>query len=306
VLGWVKDRWHARRHGALLQARADDGAEPTFPELVSQACTAAQMRAAVYLDWCEQLHCDNVTHRKVWEYCFVLQALKEQGVLEAGRRGLGFGVGRDRLCAALAAEGCDVLATDQSRLEATAQGWAESGQHADELAELNLYGLCPASHFAARVRFREADMNAIPHDLRDFDFTWSACAFEHLGSIERGLVFVERAMDCLRPGGIAVHTTELNLTSDTDTVCEGGTVLFRRRDLEELERRLSAAGHRVLPLNFHPGREPIDHVVDVPPYRTSPHLRLLIGRYVATSFGIIVQRGRSASPRSSISIRGSR
>jgi len=296
MLSWAKDRWRARQQQTLLQTLARIGDEPTFPNVVSQACTARQMRAPEYLAWCDELHCDNTTHRKVWEYCFVLQALKEQGVLEAGRRGVGFGVGKDRLCAALARRGCEVLATDQSRARATEQGWAETEQHAGELSELNAHGICPPDEFEALVRFREVDMNFIPDDLTGFDFTWSACAFEHLGSIEKGLAFVEHSLRCLKPGGVAVHTTELNLTSDDDTVSEGDTVLFRRRDMVELERRLGAAGHQVLPLNFHPGNATLDHVVDVPPYRTSPHLRLLIRRYVATSFGIVVRRAPSSEP----------
>jgi len=134
-------------------------------------------------------------------------------------------------------------------------------------------------------------MNAIADDLVDFDFVWSSCAFEHLGSLEAGLRFVKRTMDCLRPGGVAVHTTEFNLSSNTDTLEAGGTVLYRRCDIEALAAQLAAAGHE-LELDFDPGNGPADHHVDLPPYQAELHLKLQIGSYVSTSFGLII--GKSA------------
>jgi hypothetical protein len=134
-------------------------------------------------------------------------------------------------------------------------------------------------------------MNDIPDDLQGFDIVWSACAFEHLGSIEHGKRFVLRAMDCLKPGGVAVHTTEFNLSSDDETLDHQGTVLFRRRDLDDLAERIRERGDRMLPLNAHHGADPVDHFVDVPPYNPQPHLRLLIAGYAATSVGIILRRG---------------
>ena len=37
-----------------------------------------------------------------------------------------------------------------------------------------------------------------------FDFVWSACAFEHLGSILNGLEFVVNSVKCLKPGGVVL------------------------------------------------------------------------------------------------------
>ena len=58
------------------------------------------------------------------------------------------------------------------------------------------------------MRFSVVDMNAVPEDLRDFDFSWSSGAVEHLGTLGAGADFVLAQMDCLRPGGVSVHTTE--------------------------------------------------------------------------------------------------
>ena len=74
--------------------------------------------------------------------------------------------------------------------------------------------ICPEDEFRRLVDFRYCDMNNISSDLHEFDFCWSCCALEHLGSLSAGLRFIERSLDTLRPGGWAVHTTEFNLFSD--------------------------------------------------------------------------------------------
>jgi hypothetical protein len=133
-------------------------------------------------------------------------------------------------------------------------------------------------------------MNAIPADLVDFNFTWSSCAYEHLGSIEAGLTFFENSLKCLAPGGIAVHTTELNLSSNSSTLDKGGTVIFRRRDFETLAERLLAQGHEVMPITFDSGDTDLDRFIDLPPYSSDPHLKLQLLRWVSTSFGMIVRK----------------
>ena len=96
---------------------------------------------------------------------------------------------------------------------------------------------------------------------------------------------------CLKPGGIAVHTTELNLSSDENTLTGGSTVLYRRRDIIELIERLRAKGHEVRPFNQAPDAHVLDYHVDVPPYTHDPHIKLDMSGYVTTSVGVVVRRG---------------
>jgi 2-polyprenyl-3-methyl-5-hydroxy-6-metoxy-1,4-benzoquinol methylase len=241
--------------------------------------------------WNEQFRTRLRYHRKLWEYVFICQALWERDVIRPGARGVGFGVGVEPLSSWFASRECQVLGTDMAAEVAETKGWSSSIQHSAGKAALRWHGICTDDQFDRNVGFRECDMNHIPDDLTGFDFCWSSCAFEHLGSIEKGLAFVERSLDCLKPGGWVVHTTELNLSSNDDTVDHQETVLFRQRDFEELARRLTAKGHRVAPLDFDPGYGPVDRYIDVPPYRDQPVLKLLLAGYSATSFGIIVQRG---------------
>jgi hypothetical protein len=181
--------------------------------------------------------------------------------------------------------------TDLGAAEATSRGWRETAQHSIAVDEIHNPNLCDLDEFRRRVRFRVQDMTAIDADLRrgEFDFVWSLCALEHLGSLQRGLEFVERSLECVRPGGIAVHTTEYNVSSNDDTVAKGATVLYRRRDIEALAERLRGAGCEI-ELNLHPGDGALDGHYDLPPYRNGMHLKLEIARYVATSLGLVIRK----------------
>jgi hypothetical protein len=57
----------------------------------------------------------------------------------------------------------------------------------------------------------------------------------------------------LKPGGIAVHTTAFNMSSNTHTFESAGLSLYRRRDLEAAIERLESAGHNVEPIDWHQG-----------------------------------------------------
>lgn len=228
-----------------------------------------------------------MVHRKMWEWLYICEALHRAGMLVPGRRGLGFGVGREPLVALFARMGCDIVATDLHPDLARAAGWTDSGQeYSGGLVGLNDAGLCPGAEFERRVRFRHVDMNHLPGDLRDFDFTWSSCAFEHLGTLEAGAEFVVHQMDCVAPGGVAVHTTELNVSSDEQTVEAGATVLYRRRDILALVERLRGLGY-VMECDLTGGDTPADRHVDAPPF-SDTHLRTVLGDHVTTSVALVI------------------
>jgi 2-polyprenyl-3-methyl-5-hydroxy-6-metoxy-1,4-benzoquinol methylase len=269
----------------------------------SALCTERQLTSDVFVAWAERIRAawDHEhsgvpvgTHRKIWEWLFIIEALRERDMLRPGRRGLGFGVGRDPLAALFASLGCDIVATDLDPERAAAEGWIETGQHGGDRMELNSAQLCDPEVFEERVSFRVVDMTAIPDDLREFDFVWSSCALEHLGSLARGQAFVRNAMDCVRPSGVAVHTTEYNVSSNRRTVIDGPTVLYRRKDIEQLVHDLRRRGNDVAPVDFDSGDQPADLHVDVPPW-SGTHLKLRIEGYAATSLALIVEkRDRSA------------
>lgn len=266
--------------------------------LTSSLCVAKQLQSKMFREWKMRMNlsCDHL-HRKIWEYCYIAQALEERGMLQPGRRGLGFAVGREPLPSLFATYGCQILATDLDEYRAKQAGWVDSGEHASGLEALNHKGICPSNLFRKRVQFRIVDMNRVPDDLREFDFVWSSCSVEHLGSLEAGFRFMRNMTRCLRPGGVAVHTTEYNVSSNDATLSRGHTVLFRKRDLLSMRTLLESQGHHVAPLDFDAGNEPADLYVDEPPFGYSPHLKLRIGEYAATSIGMIVTAGQQVAVR---------
>ncbi len=293
-LSWrfMESREFRNKQGVLTRPESGAMPEPGVITLKSQACTQHQIESPSFRYWATRLReTPGGLHRKIWEWCFLTQALYERGMLGEGRRGLGFAVGTEPLSALFASMGCSILASDLDPDSADKAGWVDTNQHASSLMQLNKYGICPSEAFAERVSFREVDMRAIPPDLNGgFDFLWSSCALEHLGSLRRGIEFVVNAMECLLPGGIAVHTTELNCDSDESTIETGNSVVYRKRDLLELASRLSAEGHAIEPFDFSLGDTEADRYVDEPPYKGRTHLKLRVGPYASTSFGLIIRK----------------
>ncbi len=267
---------------------------PSLIEPTCQLCTYGQMESAEYRHWTSALCQPPNLHRKLWEWAYVMATLQRAGMLAKGRHALGFGVGREPIASLLAHYGLRVTATDAPFEMVRGGYWELNQQHARALEQMHVAEIVDAAAFRDRVALRPVDMNAIPDDLTGFDVCWSSCSLEHLGSLKHGLDFVEKAMRCLKAGGVAVHTTEFNLSSNEDTIEDAGTSIYRKRDIEELAGRLVREGHTVLPLNFHPGERELDAYVDGPPYQ-EPHLKLLIERFSCTSLGIAIRKSSGRS-----------
>jgi FkbM family methyltransferase len=259
---------------------------PTLARPASQLCTRSQFDEPPYRWACRLLREPPTMRRRQWEYAYVLRCLEVAAMLQAGRRGLGFGCAGDPLVAVLAAQGCEVVATDPDL---------------DRIAgdRLNPRRVCAADDFGTRVDVRGVDMRSIPDDLRDFDFAWSCGGPERMASCAAALDFYAQSLRCLRPGGLAVHTTAFNLSSNGPTLESPELCALRRQDVERLVDDLSRDGHRVWPLNLNPGDTPVDRFVDTPPYRGEPHLRVRHGRFVVTSLGIATVAESTAGDGSS-------
>jgi len=268
--------------------------DPRFPEAVrSRLCTQEQIEEPWFEKWCDAMGEPPTAHRKSWEFAYIAQVMDAMGLMEPGRRALGFGVGREPLISLFANRGVEVTATDLEPESSEAKGWIRSDQHAHSVDDILRPGVCDPDEFRRLVSWRPADMNAIPADLRDYDFCWSACALEHLGTFDAGLDFIENSLATLRPGGIAVHTTEFNVWSNDETIDSGPTIVYRQRDMEALKERLEAKGHEVAAFDWSRGEGLLDKYVDVPPYADEPVLRFWYANHTLTSVGIVVRRGTS-------------
>jgi len=282
-----------------------EAGEPVRVGLQSKPSTQADLESDWAAYWLAQLKTPRIFHRKLWEFAFLLQGLWENGVLAPGKRGLGFGCGQEPIPSYLAARGLALTVTDIAPESAQSSGWLDSGQHSTTVEQLFMAHLVDRETFDRNVRLRYVDMNAIPNDLQGFDFCWSICALEHLGSIEKGLAFIRASLDTLRPGGIAIHTTEFNFLDDQRTIDNWPTVLFQRRHFSDLADQLRQAGHSIAPLDFRVGDKPLDKFIDVPPFAhdfpesvkaewapSAAHLKISIDGFASTCFGLIVVKGR--------------
>jgi methyltransferase family protein len=148
----------------------------------------------------------------------------------------------------------EVLATDLPADHATAAAWSFGGQHAASHSSLHYPAIVGRRKFDKNVKFRPTDMTDLSgFEKAYFDFIWSSCSMEHLGSLEAGVQFVLESLSLLKEGGVAVHTTEFNCSSNERTVEVGPCVIYRRGDLEELGCRVRRTGCWMEPWDFYPG-----------------------------------------------------
>jgi hypothetical protein len=263
---------------------------PRFDRIESQTCSAAQIMDPAYASWTTLLGEHPRFHRKQWEHVTILEAARQAGVLTPGRSAVGFGVGTEQIPAVLASLGLRVLATDQAA--STAGDWARRHEHATGLESLMQPGILHPSELRERVAFRTVDMNHLPSDLGDHDLVWSACAIEHLGSPEAGLEFVRRSLRLLRPGGLAVHTTEFDVTPGDVAVDYGNCALYRPLDLERLQQEVVEDGF-VMGLNPYVALEhPADRTI-APPLSEGAetyHLKLALHASITTSVALVIHR----------------
>ncbi len=253
---------------------------PSFARPDSQLVTASQIYEPEFATWAHH-YGGQVLDRKVWEYSYIAQALHSYVDMSVPKRGLVFGAGLEKLPAVLAKAGHTIVATDLPDQDRDWQSKSLNDLHHPEIIDLET--------LSERVSFRAVDMNRIPDDLTGFDFLWSTGSLEHIGSYNAGLEFVERAMDCLNPGGIAVHTTEFTITSEIIGQHTDGLNFYCRRDIEDLALRLTESGHFIA-LNFTRGDTVADLHVDTPPYRYGMTLTAHFHAHVITSLGLIIQR----------------
>lgn len=287
-----------------------------FDGLQCRAVSAAQCEDERYVNWWRLLlHVPETLspgdegapmfyNRKLWEWAFIVQSIEQLDLMRPGKAAVGFGCGNEAIPAMLASRGVDVLATDQTI--SSGSQWAASGELMSGLDGLARDHLIDRSALSERVRTRHVDMNDVPDDLGEFDIAWSSCVIEHLGSPARGLDFVLESLALLRPGGVAVHTTELELTRKAETADYGNCAVYRLEDLQDFAARVASAGYEAS-FNFHVAMEsPHDRwisLVSAPGgtvLEDVDHLKLVIGdsvsTSVSTSFGLIIRKPGSTNP----------
>ena len=210
---------------------------PRLAAPVSQPATAAQLDERAFRDALRQLGPVEGGPADQWQAAYVFQVLQRYGLARAGARGVGFGVERSPIPAALAGLGVEILATDI--------GPPGQVDEPASLAQLARPALCDADGFARNVHHRDLWLAPIPADIVNFDFCWSIGAADRLGSVTAGIAFVEEAMNCLRPGGFAVHTFGFDPAGAARVIAGGRVPPFVRPDIERLALNLVSRGHEI-------------------------------------------------------------
>jgi len=242
-----------------------------------------------YKRWVSEMGIDeNFFHRKVWEHVYIAQALSERGMLSSGKKGLVFAVGSEPLPALFAKYGVKVTASDLDESNTVTDAWKETNQHSTSLLQLERPNICDKEMFYENVTFVPIDMNNIPNDLTDYDFCWSSCAFEHCGDLQKCREFVFNSLKVLKPGGMSVHTTEYNISSE-ESVDIPYQAAFGKHFLDNLRDELISLGHDVAPFDFRLGNHPDEDYV-------SPggdnHFKLRNFDSVTTSIGLIIKKAK--------------
>jgi 2-polyprenyl-3-methyl-5-hydroxy-6-metoxy-1,4-benzoquinol methylase len=261
--------------------------------LSSSICKYTDFNTPWFNKWKEELKLPDFPARKYWEYAAIIEVLNARGKLREGMKGIGFAVGSEPLASLMASKGVNILASDLA-IEEQIQDWSAWGQHATSLDAIYKPEIVSREEFERLVSFRPINMaylNEIPEE--SYDFAWSSCAFEHIGNLEDGLKFVVDAMRLVKPGGIAVHTTEINLSSNHETLSDGGLCIYRKRDIEQLDRRLRIHRCGIENVDWNAGCEIEDLNFDTPPYFSSgkPHIKLELEGFITTSILLVVRKG---------------
>lgn len=276
----VSQLLEAAKPAPLLQIAGLDSRPPVIGDVLSPWLAY----------WARELDAPVRAHRKLWEYAVVLQAFYEAGVLKAGSRALGFGVGDEPLPSYMASLGMQVVASDMPGVT-------------DPEAIFQARFLTREA-FEAQVEVSDIHFGKLgDSSLRDFDACWSCSVVGVLGAGYIAEEAMIKSMDVLRPGGVAVHLMEFAFAPDVPE--ERDDIFFPRTFFESLERGLNGRGHKVRPVSFDLGAHPLDAYIDTPDLYLdgaqalqdlwrfepeAPHLKVAVDDVMTTSFALIVTR----------------
>lgn len=261
--------------------------------LTSKICTYSDFQEPWFENTLKIMNETKRYHRKQWEIASIVHAIIERGAHILPNIGLGFACGEESIPSVLVSVGGKVLASDRDPQEDDV--WAKSGQQSLGIKSLFKDRIISKPAFDNNVTFKFMDMNKIyPEEFGKYSYTWASCAMEHLGSLQHGIDFVINSMAYLKPGGVAIYTTEYNLSSNTHTFESTGNALYRMSDVLDLQSRLSDIKCNLLldSNTFTRGEHEYDLYVDETYKYTEPtvHLNLRLYGYNATAIRFIIEK----------------
>jgi SAM-dependent methyltransferase len=145
-----------------------------------------------------------VFHRKIWEFNQALYGLRSLNRLSPDAVALGIGCGHEELMYFLANRIRRVIATDL--YEGT---WIGGESEADVLSHPAKYA--PFKYREDHLEIRRMDALALEADDATVDFAFCLSSIEHFGRLQDKLKALREMHRILKPGGVAVLTTEVVL-----------------------------------------------------------------------------------------------
>lgn len=146
----------------------------------------------------------DVFHRKIWEFNQALYGLRTLGRLTPDATALGIGCGHEELMYFLANRISKVVATDLYE-----GGYLGGEGDADVLDHPAKYA--PFKFREDHLEVRQMNALALQLDGESFDFVFCLSSLEHFGSENDKLTALREMHRVLKPGGVAVLTTEIVL-----------------------------------------------------------------------------------------------
>jgi hypothetical protein len=261
-----------------------------FGSNISHMCSSKHFEEPEFIRLMKALDEGHQMHRKLWEFVSIAKLIEEHHTDPINKTAIGFGVGKEPLVSLFAKWGYNVLATDQPP-GGTSVNWETSNQHADSLEDVFKINIINREAFDSKVTFKHIDMTALPENIGKYDTIWSSCVVEHLGGFEKTKEFLLNSYKMLNPGGISVHTTEIELTEKPIMMDYGHSAVFRTLELLNIKNQLNASGAEIEMSFYTPNADEFDNYVSIPPYdSTKPHLKLLLGESITTSFMIVIKK----------------
>ena len=218
-------------------------------------------------------------HRKDWEFAQGVYGLRKLHCLAPEATALGLGAGAEPILFFLAGRLRRVVATDLYAGDF-------SRQEADPRILRDPEAFAPFSYHRERLEVRRMDATAIDYPPESFDLVFSFSSFEHFGPRRAQRRCLGEIHRVLRPGGIAVLTTEVIL----NTWGRHGDY-FRLAEL--IEDMIPGAGFRLADGEFHfaTSRATLEGLIRLPhEVERRPHLVLRRWRTYFTSAAFFLEK----------------
>ncbi len=211
---YIRTFWGDRFYRSLLQpcdrylvapcpSASFDGAEVPL----NKVCRVADARHPAWRRGYDDLGFPanpEVFHRKIWEFNQALFGLRTLRRLAPGAAALGIGCGHEELMYFLANRVQRVVATDLYEGR-----WIGGESDADVLEHPAKYA--PFRYREDHLQVRRMDALALDAAAATFDFLFCLSSIEHFGRLDDKRTSLREMFRVLKPGGVAVLTTEVVL-----------------------------------------------------------------------------------------------